>query len=263
MDSAQLAEIARTAAEAGGQVLRETWAGPRQVQHKGAVDLVTDADLAAEHSVLAVIRSRCPEDTVVTEERGATPGRSERRWIVDPLDGTTNFAHGNPHVGVSVAVEVDGGVLVGVVHDPFRRETFAAIRGRGATVDGRPLRVSAVTTLEDALVATGFPYDRQDRPDRYLSFVARVLGRCQGIRRAGAASLDLAWVAAGRLDAYWEWKLAPWDVAAGALLVTEAGGTVTTVDRQPHALSAPSIAASNGRLHRAFLDLLAWNGHVP
>jgi myo-inositol-1(or 4)-monophosphatase len=233
------------------------------VRRKAAVDLVTDADLAAEAAALAVIRRACPDDHIVTEESGIHEGRSARRWIVDPLDGTTNFAHGNPHVAVSVAVEVAGSLLVGVVHDPFRGETFHGARGSGAWLEGRRLQVSDVSALDDALVATGFPYDRRTRPERYLAFVERVLGACQGIRRGGSAALDLAWAAAGRLDAFWEWKLAPWDVAAGRVLVEEAGGTVTAADGTPHVLEGPSTVATNGRIHRDFLRLLAWNGRVP
>jgi myo-inositol-1(or 4)-monophosphatase len=263
VNTTSLANTACEAAEAAGLVLRQAWEGPRRIRRKGAVDLVTDADLAAEAAVLAVIRRAWPSDVIVTEESGVHGGPSTRRWIVDPLDGTTNFAHGNPHVAVSVAVEVDGVPLVGVVHDPFRRETFRGVRGHGAWLGPDPIRVSEVSALDDALVATGFPYDRRARPERYLAFVARVLQVCQGIRRGGSAALDLAWVAAGRLDAFWEWKLEPWDVAAGRVLVREAGGSMTAADGTPHALDGPSTVASNGRLHEEFLRLLAWDGRVP
>jgi myo-inositol-1(or 4)-monophosphatase len=258
-----LADVACRAVEAAAAVLREARHAPRRIRRKSAVDLVTDADLAAEAAVLAVIRDACPDDAVMTEESGYLDGSSPRRWIVDPLDGTTNFAHGHPHVAVSVAVEVDGEILGGAIADPFRHELFRAARGDGAWLNGVRLAVSTVGSLDQALVATGFPYDRREIPARYLAFVERVLRSCQGIRRGGSAALDLAWLAAGRLDAFWEWKLAPWDVAAGRLLVTEAGGGVTAADGSPHTLVGPSTVASNGLVHADLLHTLAWNGTPP
>lgn len=263
MNAASLTTIACEAAEAAGSVLRAAWASPGRVRRKGAVDLVTDADLAAEAAALDVIRRACPDDAIVTEESGIHEGRGPRRWIVDPLDGTTNFAHRNPHVAVSVAVEMAGTLVAGVVHDPFRGETFRSARGAGAWLNGARLRVSDVSALDDALVATGFPYDRRTRPERYLAFVGRVLEASQGIRRGGSAALDLAWVAAGRFDAFWEWKLAPWDLAAGRILVEEAGGLVTAADGTSHDLGGPSTVATNGRVHPELLRVLAWDGRVP
>lgn len=263
MTARALAEIASRAVEAAAAVLRDTWHAPRRIRHKSEVDLVTDADLAAEAAALAVIRDACPDDAIVTEESGHLDGSSPRRWIVDPLDGTTNFAHGHPHLAVSVAVEVDGEIVAGAVGDPFRRELFRAARGDGAWLNGARLAVSSVGSLDEALVATGFPYDRREAPARYLAFVERVLRACQGIRRAGSAALDLAWLAAGRVDAFWEWKLGPWDVAAGRLLVTEAGGIVTAADGSPHMLAGPSTVASNGLVHADLLRTLAWDGSPP
>jgi myo-inositol-1(or 4)-monophosphatase len=218
-------DVALEAAAAAAALLRSR---PAQVHHKGAVDLVTEVDLACEAAIRDVLARHTPDVPVLGEEGGGATGGT--RWVVDPLDGTTNFVHGFPYYAVSVALEVDGVREVGVVHDPCRGEVFAAARGRGATCNGAPIRVSSCADLSQALIGTGFPYDRQARADVYLRRVEAVLRRAQGIRRAGAAALDLAQVAAGRLDGFWEFHLRVWDVAAGLLLVTEAGGVVTGVD---------------------------------
>jgi len=245
----ELLDVALAAADAGARVLLASWDRPRRIRRKGPVDLVTDADLSAETAILRVIREACPRDAITTEETSGVQSDSPRRWHVDPLDGTTNFAHGNPHFGVSVAATDASGLIVGVVHDPIRNEVFRAARGGGAWLGTSRLRVSETATLDDALVATGFPYDRRSHSDQYARHVGAVLRECQGLRRAGSAALDLAWTASGRLDAFWEWKLAPWDVAAGVLLVEEARGVVSTVEGDPHSLEAPSILVSNGLIH--------------
>ena len=256
MSEPNLLDVAISAAEAGARCLLDHWRQPRRIRRKGPVDLVTDADLAAESAVLRVIRAACPDDAITTEESQGIRSIGHRRWLVDPLDGTTNFAHSHPHFAVSVAAADASGVLVAVVHDPLRDEIFRAVRGGGAWLGSSRLRVSATASLDDSLIATGFPYDRRSQPERYLGHVAAALRACQGIRRAGSAALDLAWTAAGRLDAFWEWKLAAWDVAAGSLLVEEAGGRVTTIEGTPHSLEAPSILASNGHVHSELGDLL-------
>lgn len=251
-------DIAEEAARAAAAVLVQARAqgGARQVDHKGAVDLVTEVDLRAEQAVRAVLERRSPGVPVLAEEQGGAWG-ARTRWIVDPLDGTTNFVHGLPHYAVSVALEQNGELLAGCVLDPSRDELWSAARGHGATCNGAPLRVSAVTDLSQALLATGFPYDRRTRAAEYLRPVQAFLERCQGIRRAGAAALDLAWVAGGRLDGFWELGLKPWDVAAGALLVQEAGGRVGEMDGGPLCLEAPRTLASNGHVHAAMEQVLA------
>jgi myo-inositol-1(or 4)-monophosphatase len=189
---------------------------------------------------------------VVSEEAGRVgPEGGARWWWVDPLDGTTNFSHGFPHFAVSIASEDADGLRVGVVLEPLSGRCFSASRGGGAFLDGRRLSVSAVPDLDAALLATGFPYDRRTNPDNNVHRVAHLIRRCQGIRRAGAAALDLAYVAAGWLDGYWEDRLKPWDLAAGALLVREAGGLVTAFGGQPLDLVAGQCVASNGRVHPA------------
>jgi len=178
-------------------------------------------------------------------------------WYLDPLDGTTNFAHGFPHFAVSLALERGGKLLLGIVHDPLRNETFCARRGGGASLNGRPIHVSAVTDLEQALLGTGFPYDRREHLDFYLGFLADFMVRAQGVRRVGSAALDLCYVACGRLDGFWEWKLKPWDTAAGALIVAEAGGVVTDFRGAAFDAFGEQTLASNGSLHATMTRILS------
>lgn len=243
-------ESATRAAQAGAAVIRAAWGKPPRVEHKGDVDLVTETDLAAEAAVLAVLRATFPGDVFVSEEDGRSGLEGASRWWwIDPLDGTTNFAHGFPHFAVSIASEDADGLRVGVVLEPITQRLFAAARGIGATLNGLPLRTSKTPDLNAALLATGFPYDRRTNPDNNVHRVAHLIRRCQGIRRAGAAALDLAYVAAGWLDGYWEDRLKPWDLAAGALLVSEAGGRASDFDLGPLSLQSGRCVASNGHFH--------------
>lgn len=245
--------MARAAAERAGALIRSRWETPLEVQHKGVVDLVTEVDLAAERLILGILQAAFPDDRVVAEESAADVEPGQRTWYVDPLDGTTNFSHGLPHFCVSIALVDAEGPAVGVVHDPLRGWTFHAVRGGGAWRDGQRLSVTLRDDLSSALLATGFPYDRRTNPDNNMREAAWMIRQCVGLRRAGAAALDLAWVAAGWLDGYWEQKLKAWDLAAGALLVTEAGGTVTCLDGSPLDLAAGNVTASNGHLHAALV----------
>lgn len=249
-------------AEAAGRRIADAWSRPRQIDFKGEVDLVTETDRAVEAFVVERLHAAFPEHRIVAEEGDA--GERDRpaedtswTWYVDPLDGTTNFAHGYPHVAVSLGVAHGNDLHVGVVHDPLRGETFSATRGEGARLNGQPLRVSSTAEIGGALLATGFPYDRRRHADAYLRFVADLMKCAQGIRREGSAALDLAWVAAGRLDGFWELKLKPWDVAAGALLVEEAGGRVTDFSGAPFDPWAGQVLATNGRIHGAVAEILA------
>lgn len=247
--------LAEHAARTAGAIIRGS--AVRSVRHKGEVDLVTEVDLACEHAIRELLLRDTPDIPVVGEElseRGALPATC---WIVDPLDGTTNFVHGFPSYCVSVALQVDGRLEVGGVYDAVRDVLYSAQRGRGATVDGQRLRVSACRELDGALLASGFPYDRRERAAFYLAYFQAFMERAQGLRRAGAAALDLAWVAEGRLDGFWEFGLQPWDLAAGALLITEAGGVVTDLEDQTLALSGRRILASNGHIHRAMVRVIA------
>lgn len=237
-------DFAMDLARAAGKVVSD-WSLTAQDTHfKGAVDPVTAADHAAERTMIEMIERGRPGDGVVAEEGGSRTG--ERTWVLDPIDGTVNFVHGIPHVAVSVGLVDHDGPLVGVVLDVFKREMFTAVRGAGAHLNELPISVSRATSLTTSLAATGFPYDRQDRSEEYARSVSAALRNCQGVRRLGSAALDLAWVAAGRFDAYWEFQVQPWDMAAGALLVAEAGGLITDVRGQPLDVMAPSsiLAAS-------------------
>ncbi len=242
------------AANAAAAVITAKWDQTLNVQKKGSVDLVTEVDQAAEDAILSVLRSRYPADEFIAEETGAYPGTSGRVWYIDPLDGTTNFSHGFPHFCTSIGLFSEGRPLVAVITEPLRDWCFTAEQGCGAYLNGKKLKVSTTDTLTDALLATGFPYDRWTNPDNNSHRVAHILRRCQGVRRAGAAALDLAYTAAGWLDGYWEDRLNPWDVGAGLLLVQEAGGIVSDFQGQPARAESPSFVAANAGLHPALLD---------
>jgi myo-inositol-1(or 4)-monophosphatase len=249
--------VAVEAARAAGQLLRAELFGSRRISYKGApTNLVTEMDARAESLLVEQLRGAFPDDAILAEEGGATPGGSGRRWIIDPLDGTTNYAHGVPAFAVSVALQEGRRVRLGVVYDPNREELFVAERGGGATLNGAPIAVSATDTLDGSLLTTGFPYDIRVRPDNNLKEYGVFSLRSRGVRRWGSAVIDLAYVAAGRFDGYWELRLMPWDVAAGALLVEEAGGRVTDIRGAPLDLDAPTLVASNGRIHDDILRTL-------
>jgi myo-inositol-1(or 4)-monophosphatase len=219
--------------------------------------LVTSVDRAAERGIVEILLSEFPEHSILAEEATEIPGKTkEYRWIIDPLDGTTNFTHGYPQVSVSIAVEFCGQIIVGLVYDPLRHECFRAIKGQGATLNGASIRTSVVTELDKALLATGFPYDRRENTDFYLSFFRGFLPRCQGIRRAGSAALDLCYVASGRLDGFWELKLKPWDIAAGSLIVAEAGGSLSDFSGNKFSIWGNETLASNGSIHNEMVQVI-------
>ena len=251
--------VARAAVEEASAMLRATWRGAKTIEHKGAVDIVTETDRAIEAAMVAQLRAAFPDHLVIAEESAAAlhrPPGDRHVWYLDPLDGTTNFAHAYPQFAVSLALAEGSELLFGIVHDPVRDETFVGRRGHGATLNGAPIRCSATADLDQALLATGFPYDRREHLEFYLSFVADFIRRSQGIRRNGSAALDLCYVACGRLDGFWEWKLHPWDTAAGALIVQESRGTVTDFAGDPFDLFGQQTLASNGRVHPAMVEVL-------
>jgi myo-inositol-1(or 4)-monophosphatase len=253
-----LREAVRIARDAGALLLELAEVGV-EVRHKGEVDLVTRADQASEELILQAVRSRFPGHGILAEESGTAGGREGSRWVwvVDPLDGTTNFAHGLPIWSVSIGILRDGQPRVGVVFDPTRDECFTAVRGRGAHLDGRPIRVSAARALEHALLVTGFPYDVRRSAENNLDHFARFATRSRAVRRLGSAALDLAYVACGRFDGFWELKLHPWDVAAGWLLVEEAGGVVTRFAGEPFDMRADEIVAGPEPLVASMREVLA------
>ena len=246
------------ARDAGGLLIQKL--GAAKVSRKGDIDLVTEADLASENLIIERIRSYHPQHGILAEESGEAVlvggQRSEWKWIIDPLDGTTNYAHGYPFFCVSIALEHEGVLEVGVVYDPVRDEMFAAERGRGATLNGRKIRVSDVEELKDAMVCTGFPYNVRERPNFTRDF-ANFTMAAQAVRRDGSAAIDLAYVACGRFDGFWEDGLSPWDIAAGKLLIEEAGGKVSNFDNQPLSIYTLKVLASNGLVHDAMLRVLA------
>ena len=228
-----------------------------QVSQKGPADYVTEADLRAEKIVQAELARARPDFGFLLEETGKVAGKdADQRWIVDPLDGTTNFLHGIPHFAISIAHESHGEIVAGVVYDPLRDETFWAARGVGAYVNNRRIRVSARRELADAVLATGIPFGKRPGKEAFCAALEPVMERCAGVRRFGAASLDLAFVAAGRVDGFWEVGLSPWDIAAGIVLVREAGGFVTGIDGAREPLYGNTIIAANANLHRPISELL-------
>jgi myo-inositol-1(or 4)-monophosphatase len=251
-----LQEIVEIAAHAG-EILLQGYGKAHLVRHKGAIDLVTEVDQASEKYILNEIHARFPGDRVVAEESGILEGDADHTWFIDPLDGTVNYAHGIPAFSVSIAYAIGGKITHGVVFDPTRGEMFTAEAGKGAALNGEPLHGSTITDLDHALLATGFPYDIRTNPENNLENYSRFARLTQGVRRFGSAALDLCYVAAGRFDAYWELRLFPWDVAAGGLIVTESGGTLTDLSGNPiDVTSRPSIVAGNRQIHHAVLQVL-------
>ena len=247
-------ETAIEAATVAGGVLRDSFGGEQKVRYKGEVDLVTEVDEEAERVIGGILRDAFPEYGMLAEEGGRTAGEGDVRWIVDPLDGTTNFAHGFPIFSVSIALERSGETVLGVVHDPMSEETYVAQRGGGATLNGDPIRASETEELKRALIVTGFPYDRAGLPAA-LDLFGRLATVTQGMRRLGSAALDLCYVAAGRLDAYYERGVHAWDVAAGALILEEAGGRVSDYRGRGLELEGEEILASNGPLHETLIEV--------
>ena len=243
--------IAIKAARRAGSIINRAAleGGALEVKAKNKNDFVTQVDKAAEQAIIGVIHAAYPDHSILAEESGDTPGaRAEYRWVIDPLDGTTNYIHGFPQYCVSVALEHRGVPTHGVVYDPGKNELFTASRGRGAFLDDRRMRVSKCTRLQDALVGTGFPYKEVSRLDLYMRQLRTMMTSSAGVRRAGAAALDLAYVAAGRLDAFWEMGLSRWDMAAGALLIQEAGGMVADLQGGADFLDRGEIAAATPKV---------------
>lgn len=248
-------ETALAVANEAGAALLESLGRPREIHEKGRrADLVTDADRASEAIVVARLRRDYPQATILAEESGTHAGSSDERWIVDPLDGTTNFAHRYPLFCVSIAYERAGELIAGVIYAPAMRERFVAERGAGARLNDGAIAVSGIDALRDAMTCTGFHPADFERNARCFRTVSH---RAQAVRRDGSAALDLAYLACGRFDGFWEFDLSPWDVAAGTLLVREAGGTVSRVDGSDAALDARSILATNGRIHAELVEALA------
>jgi myo-inositol-1(or 4)-monophosphatase len=240
-----------------GEMMMSRFGGDFRVDKKGAIDLVTEVDVDIERMFRALIAERFPDHAVLGEELGGSGSvPAGPCWVFDPIDGTTNFAHGMPIFCASVALEVGGEPRVAAVYDPTRRELFTAERGSGAFLNGRRIAVSQAATLVDAMLVTGFPYDVHDRVDEIVGLFGRFVGQARAVRRLGSAAIDLCYVAAGRMDGFWESDLKPWDIAGGALLVMEAGGTVTNMAGEPFSSRGRHVLATNGRIHDAMLEVI-------
>ncbi len=254
-------EVAKQIAEEAGERIRQAAGRGVRFEHKGAIDLVTETDRAVEAFATERLRREFPEHMVIGEEDSgdceiARPGADHLAWYLDPLDGTTNFTHSFPQYGFSLGLAHGSELVLGVVHDPNRRETFAAERGGGAYCNGERIAASSVTDLSAALVGTGFPYDRREHVDFYLGYVREFLMRTHGIRRGGSAALDLCSVACGRLDGFWEWKLHPWDTVAGIVIAREAGAITSDFAGAPFDPYGQQTLVSNESIHRGMVDLL-------
>ena len=245
-------------ARQAGELLRERFREVHQETRKRANELVTEVDTASERLIVAALRERFPGHAIEAEEGLGQEQDSPYRWFADPLDGTHNYAHGYPHFCVSLALWCEAAPLLGVIYDPLRDECFWAVHGQGAFLNGESIRVSGRAPLSESLVSTGFPYDKAARADNNLAEFARVVPRVQGVRRSGSAALDLCYVAAGRQEAHWEMGLKAWDVAAGGLIVLEAGGRVTGPGGRVWDVRESRIVASNGLVHEELLALLGW-----
>lgn len=249
-------QTAREAAASAGNVLKKMLGTAGLVAKKGDIDLVTEADIESERIILDIIQRDFPNDDILSEEAGTLQKSSERIWIVDPLDGTTNFAHGFPFFAVSIALQIENWVKLGIVFNPCMDEYFEAVEGMGSYLNKKPLHVSCTSRLNESLLGTGFPYDIHKKNKRVMELFSRMASSAQGIRRPGSAAIDLCYVAAGRMDGFWEQDLKPWDTAAGAIIVREAGGVITTFDGKPYSPFLKTIVAANPSIHPEMLKLL-------
>ena len=251
-----LSDIENIARDAGS-ILKSGFRHNLQIDHKGVIDLVTEMDHKSESFLIQKIRDKFPTHQVITEESGVISGDEDQTWNIDPLDGTVNYAHGIPIFSVSIAYMEKGQVVLAGIFDPMQDEFFSAERGRGAWLENDPINVSSEKTLDQSLLVTGFPYDIRTNPENNLNHYASLTLRSRGVRRLGSAAIDLAYIASGRFDGFWEVRIHPWDIAAGSLIVEEAGGKVTDIRGGPDFLNqTPSILATNGKIHQEMLSIL-------
>jgi len=253
----RLTAFTRATAREAGQILLKKSRRRHRIMLKGRVDLVTDADLASEKFIIAAISKKYPDHSILAEEEAERDNNSDFRWVIDPLDGTTNFAHDFPFYCVSIGLEYKGAIVAGVVYDPERDEMFHAFKGGGARLNRKKIHVSAAVKLEHALLATGFPYDIGSSREDNLIFFRRFAKKARAVRRAGSAALDLCYLACGRFDGFWELKLHPWDTAAAKIIVEEAGGLVTDFEGKKYSIYGKYILATNRKIHNRMKKILA------
>jgi myo-inositol-1(or 4)-monophosphatase len=257
MDDTMLLQTAIDAATEAGRLLLENIDNITTIELKSTeINLVTDLDKRSEKLIIDMIQSRFPDHDILAEESGARNLRSDTRWIIDPLDGTTNYAHGLPIFCVTIGIEFKGEIIAGVIYDPSRDELYTTERGSGAFLNGKRLRVTDEDKLISSLLITGFPYTIKDNPYNAIGHFCNFVKKSQGIRRLGSAAIDLAYIARGIADGFWEVWLHPWDMAAGILLIREAGGTVSDFDGKPMNVYTPNIIATNGKIHEEMLRII-------
>ena len=251
----ELRQTLQDALKAAGRIIRQGLSRTKDISYKGPVSLLTQIDKSAEAAILAIIRKRFPSHSILTEETANLMKPSDFTWIIDPLDGTTNYAHALPHVATSIALRYKDHTILGGVLDPFREELFFAEKGKGARLNGKPIHVSTRRYLDKSIVLSGFPYDRRKRASIYMKPWAKLTVLTQALRWEGAAALDLCWVACGRAEGFWEWHLQSWDCAAGALLVEEAGGEMSDFSGHTYDVFGPQTLATNGFIHKQMLNV--------
>jgi myo-inositol-1(or 4)-monophosphatase len=259
MDLEYAKRVGIEAAYSGAKILQEHFGHISRIGQKGAFDLVTDADTASEKKIIQIIRRVFPDHAILAEESGINHGNSECQWIIDPLDGTTNYAHQLPIFSIAIALAVQGEIALGLVLNPMDGELFTAITGKGAALNGKPIRVTSTAVVHQSLLVTGFPYDFSKIVEPVMQRFCVCQNASQGVRRLGSAALDICYVACGRFDAFWEQNLKPWDKAAAAVIATEAGAVITDFSNRPFALDQKEILVSNGAIHQEMLSLLEIN----
>lgn len=260
MDLELVKRVGISAAYKAGKVLLSSLGRISVINKKGAIDLVTEADTGSEKVIIETIRARFPDHAILAEESGLNKGEAHYKWIIDPLDGTTNFAHNLGLFSVSIAFALNGNIVLGIVLNPVTEELFTAVAGKGAMLNGRPVKVSNSKVVSESLLVTGFPYDFNKMLNPLLTRFSHCLKASQGVRRLGSAALDLCFVACGRFDGFWEQNLKPWDTAAGALIASEAGGVITDFSNRPYTVDKKEILATNGKIHKEMLSLLELKG---
>jgi myo-inositol-1(or 4)-monophosphatase len=258
-----LLQFTEAIARQAGALLKEGYGNVHRIQHKGAIDLVTEFDKRSEDVILSAIQRDFPDHAILAEESGRNQTVSEYQWVIDPLDGTTNFANGIPIFSVTISLFRNNSPILGITYDPLRDEMFSAELGRGATLNNQPIHVSAKSNLEHAVISTGFPYDLRTNPRNNLAQFVQFQLRTRAVRHLASAALDCAWTAMGRLDGYWEFGVQPWDIGAGILIVQEAGGRVTSVHGDAYLASNDSVLVSNGLLHEQMLRILIEGNQAP
>ncbi|MDH3883729.1 MAG: inositol monophosphatase [Desulfobacterales bacterium] len=257
MDLEHAKRVGLAAAYAGARVVRDRFGNISQIDKKGAFNLLTEADTESEKKIITTIRETFPDHAILAEESGASEGTGEYRWLIDPLDGTTNFAHQLPIFAISIALTIDAEIVLGLVLNPMDGELFSAISGQGAQLNGKPIKVSSTQSVNESLLVTGFPYNFCEVSEPLMRRFTVCQNASQGVRRLGSAALDLCYVACGRFDGFWEQNLNPWDTAAGAVIATEAEAVITTFSNKSFTVDQKEILVTNGKIHQEMLSLLA------